>query len=345
MRLVSPLLKRAVYPTLHRTGWLVRMAPPRGYAVVNYHGVVPPGYTTQVPFLDGNLVDARVLRQQLRFLKSCYHVITPEEFRAWVLREKTIPPRSVLVTCDDGLSNTLTDMLPVLQEEEVQCLFFVTAASVGMEGGMLWYEEIHHLMRQRPLSAEILDTLPGGEDEAYPPPNFQASWWSVVKRASQMDAESRAHWIGRLRKDTGPIPLPDESRWRLLNAGDLLKLNQAGMTIGAHTRTHPILSLSSVEEARREIRDCKVELERMLGQMVWAFAYPFGNPATVGEREFHLAREAGYTCAFLNVEHWPGEESNTLALPRTHVTADMTQAEFAAHLSGMHMRLRNAVGA
>jgi peptidoglycan/xylan/chitin deacetylase (PgdA/CDA1 family) len=345
MRLVSPLLKRAVYPTLHRTGWLGRMTPSRGYAVVNYHGVVPSGYKSEDPFLDSNLVEAGVLRQQLRFLKSRYRVISPEEFRAWAQDEKPLAPRSVLVTCDDGLSNTLTDMLPVLQEEAVPCFFFVTAASASAEPGTLWYEELYRLMRRRPLSVAILQALPRGEDEAYSSLHFQARWWSVVKRASQMDAESRAKWIGCVKNEAGPVPLPDGSRWRLLNAGELRKLTEAGMTIAAHTRTHPVLSLSSEEEAWREIRDCKVELERVLDQTVWAFAYPFGNPATMGEREFRLAGDAGYTCAFLNVEYWPGQESNALALPRTHVTADMALPEFAAHLSGFHMRLRSAIGA
>jgi peptidoglycan/xylan/chitin deacetylase (PgdA/CDA1 family) len=115
------------------------------------------------------------------------------------------------------------------------------------------------------------------------------------------------------------------------------------MTVGAHTRTHPVLSLCSDEEARREIQESKAEIESALGRPVWAFAYPFGNPATVGAREFRLAREAGFSCAFLNVEHWAGQ-SGPLALPRTHVSGDMDLAEFEAHLSGFHTRLQRALG-
>ncbi len=147
-----------------------------------------------------------------------------------------------------------------------------------------------------------------------------------------------------IRKNFAVLPEFFEKRRRLLNDGDLKQLIGAGMTIGAHTRSHPILSLSSEEEARREVQESKIEIERALGRTVWAFAYPFGNPATMGEREFSLAREAGYSCAFLNVEHWAGQESNPLALTRTHVTADMTIAEFSAHLSGVHTRLQRAVG-
>ena len=116
------------------------------------------------------------------------------------------------------------------------------------------------------------------------------------------------------------------------------------MSIGAHTLSHPVLSLCSEEEARREIRDSKIEIESALGRPVWAFAYPFGNSSTMGDREIGLAREAAFACAFLNVEHWSGGESNPFTLPRIHVTLRTTLPEFAAHLSGLHTRLQRAMG-
>jgi peptidoglycan/xylan/chitin deacetylase (PgdA/CDA1 family) len=351
MRLVSPLLKRAVYPALHRSGWLDRIGPPGGYAVVNYHGVIPAGYAEGEKFLDGNLVQPEALRQELQFLKSHYHVLDPEDFRAWIEQgkppAKPLAPRSVLITCDDGLLNTFTDMLPVLQEENVRCLFFVTSASCGRDPGMLWYEELYHIMRLKPLNRTVAH-LPREEGASNLPmrsaENFQAQWWSAVRRASQLNAERRADWLASVRGQCGGETGSPEKRWRLLSYGELRKLADAGMTIGAHTRTHPVLSLSSEEEARREIQECKTEIERALGRAVWAFAYPFGNPATMGDREFHLAQQAGYSCAFLNVERWAGQESNPFALTRTHVTADMALPEFAAHLSGVHLHLQRAVG-
>ena len=143
MRFVSPLLKRAVYPALHRTGLLNRITPSAGYAVVNYHGVVPPDHLEGDKFLDGHLVQPLAFRRQLRFLKAHYRVVHPEDFHACLRQGKSLPPHSVLVTCDDGLLNTLTDMLPILQREEVPCLFFVTAASCKDSLGMLWYEELY----------------------------------------------------------------------------------------------------------------------------------------------------------------------------------------------------------
>jgi peptidoglycan/xylan/chitin deacetylase (PgdA/CDA1 family) len=369
MRIVSPLLKHAVYPAMHRVGWLARIHPNSGYAVVNYHGVVPSDHVPSdhsssdrassnhsgaESFLDGNLVRPEVLRKQLQFLKKDFEIIHPEDFRGWVEQDKPLPPRAVLLTCDDGLLNTLTDMLPVLRSEGVFCLFFVTGASSGDDPGkldprtlwprMLCYEELYRLMQTGALSESDLE-LPAEAEPESSSKTFQDRWWRTVRRASRLNAAARSDWMNRVRSHCGAKQsLGSERRWRLLNITELRLLSDAGMSIGAHTSSHPILSLCSDEEARREIQESKIELERALGRTVWAFAYPFGNPSTMGEREIRLAREARYACAFLNVEHWGSAPSDRFAIPRTHVTSQTTLAEFAAHLSGLHNRLQRAVG-
>ncbi len=305
MRFVSPLLKRAVYPALHHSGALNWLQPLAGYTVVNYHGVVPADHFEKDPFLDGNLVQPQTFRKQLQFLKSRYHLIDPEEFRSFIEQGKTLPPRAILLTCDDGLLNTVTDMLPILQSEAATCLFLVTTASCGDDPGMLWYEELFHLMRNRPLD-ELAAKLPNENiAQANSHENFQTRWWSIVRRASKFGAEPRAAWMRLVRTHCGPTQASSEKRWRLLNLQELKQLSNMGMSIGAHTRTHPVLSLCDDEEARREISESKIEIERALGQPVWAFAYPFGNPSTMGGRECRLAQEAGFSCAFLNVADWP----------------------------------------
>ncbi len=339
MRLVSPLLKYALYPALQGMGWFDRTMPSGGYAVANYHGVLPADYSDTDNFLDGNLVQPEVLRRQLQFLKAHYNVIHPDKFRDWVEQGASLPARSLLVTCDDGLLNVLTDMLPVLQSEGVTCLFFITGASCGENPGMLWYEELYKLMRFRPLD-EDESRLPDDDSKNQPSPSFQSQWWSSVTRASRLDAAARAGWMDliRSRRDTSQL-FRSQRRSRLLNIAEVKQLAQAGMSIGAHTMTHPVLSRCSEAEARREVVGSKQAIENALGQSVWALAYPFGNPATMGDREVRLAREGEFSCAFLNIETCSAA-SNIFNLPRTHVTGSMAIPEFAAHLSGFHNRLQ-----
>src|SRR5579864_3779503 len=146
MRIVTPLLKRVIYPALSTAGVFHRTSA-SGLAVVTYHGVTPPGYEPVDPAFDGNLISVEMLRRQLRLLKAHYNIISPEDVLAWRQDGRELPRRAVLVTCDDGLLNCLTDMLPVLQQERVRCLFFVTGASAGQRRKVLWYEELFLLLR------------------------------------------------------------------------------------------------------------------------------------------------------------------------------------------------------
>jgi peptidoglycan/xylan/chitin deacetylase (PgdA/CDA1 family) len=344
MRLVSPLLKHAIYPALQHIGFLSRRASSADCAVVNYHGVIPMDYSTADPFIDGNLVRLEVFRRQLAFLKTHYHVIPPDHFRAWIENGTTLPPRSVLITCDDGLLNTLTDMLPILESESLPCLFFMTGASCRESPGMLWYEELYHLLNSaRTQGIELPPPTATDEAAQTPPTTSPGQWWETVQLASKLNAEARADWLSRLRNRCGLLEVfASHRRWRLLNLHELRRLAAAGMIIGAHTMTHPVLAQCSEEEARREIRESKLEIERAIGMPVWAFAYPFGNPSTMGHREVRLAREAGFSCAFLNVGG-NTDRSTPFELCRTHVSADMNLAELEAHMVGFHTSLQRVM--
>jgi hypothetical protein len=70
---------------------------------------------------------------------------------------------------------------------------------------------------------------------------------------------------------------------------------------------------------------------RLTRSPVWALAYPFGED---------MAAQAGFTCAFLNMEGGLGADTPRFALRRVHVTADMSLAEFEAHVSGFYRALR-----
>lgn len=351
MKIVSPFLKRVVYPSLSAAG-VFRRGAASGLAVVTYHGVLPQGYEAVDPAFDGNLVSAETLRRQLRLLKENYDVICPEDALGW--REgRELPPRAVLLTCDDGLLNNLTDMLPVLRQEEVKCLFFVTGASAGEERRMLWYEELFLLLLHAP--DEDFEILCNGVPIKVGLASKQerrALWWILVSRLSQVDAASRESFLRDARIQFGLESWRafDEHspslcrRFGLMTVEELQELAAAGMTIGAHTLSHPMLSQAPVDEARYEIAEGRKRLETALQRRVWAFAYPFGDGNSVTPQVLAMPNVAGYAAAFLNYGGGLGNELPPYALPRIHVTAEMDLSEFEAHVSGFYARLQRAVG-
>jgi len=351
MKLLSPLLKHIVYPGLSKSGYVNR-AHGTGLAVLTYHGVLPAEYKIVDPELDGNLVSADSFRRQLRFLKDQYNVISPEQFLLWSEAGHELPPRSVLLTCDDGLQNCLFEMLPILQEFEIKCLFFVTGASLSRAPTMLWYEELRlmFLAVSETFSAELLALgLQVGASQQ----EKHLSWQDLIKKFSQYDLNRRKTLLRKLRTKLGLSEQWDfqyredralRRRFLVLNEFELHQLTGAGMCIGAHTLSHPMLSQSSPEEAWREISQSKNDLERVLGQEIWALAYPFGDSSSVTSRELQMAKRAGFKGAFLNVGRAIGRQTPKFALPRIHITAAMSLAEFAAHISGFHRSLQELFG-
>jgi len=347
MKLVTPLLKHVVYPGLSRAGYLCP-ADMAGPTVLTYHGVFPAGYKIIDPHLDGNLVSADSFRHQLRFLKDQYNLISPEEFLLWCAAAHELPPRSVLLTCDDGLRNAFFEMLPILQEFETECLFFVTGASLSHVPTMLWHDELYLMFLAAPESFR-LELLEIGLQAKASRQEKRSLWWELVKKLSQYDPNRR-----RALLETISMQLGLAEQWKaayfedptlsrrffVLNQPELQQLAHAGMCIGAHSVSHPMLSQLTPDVAWSEISESKHNLERALGQEIWALAYPFGDASSVTARELQMAKRAGFKGAFLNMGGGLGTQTPRFALPRVHITADMTLAEFEAHVSGFHRSLQ-----
>jgi peptidoglycan/xylan/chitin deacetylase (PgdA/CDA1 family)/glycosyltransferase involved in cell wall biosynthesis len=78
----------------------------------------------------------------------------------------------------------------------------------------------------------------------------------------------------------------DTNRWdepgllggrALMTWNEIREMLRGGMTFGAHTRTHPMLTAISPDCARAEVTESREELEQGLGQPIQAFSYPYGK--------------------------------------------------------------------
>jgi hypothetical protein len=84
------------------------------------------------------------------------------------------------------------------------------------------------------------------------------------------------------------------TEYQLLSWPRLLEMANAGITIGAHTRKHTLLTEESKDIAEDEICGSKVELELNLGKPAYHFAYPDGR---YNYQIAELVRNAGFQSA------------------------------------------------
>ena len=78
----------------------------------------------------------------------------------------------------------------------------------------------------------------------------------------------------------------DANRWdepgllrdrALMSWTEIHEMVQGGMTFGAHTQTHPMLTVVTPDRARTEIAGSRVDLTRALDQPIQFFSYPHGK--------------------------------------------------------------------
>ncbi len=139
---------------------------------------------------------------------------------------------------------------------------------------------------------------------------LRATWFMV-------SAQSRAEWLDA----------PEAER-RLLAPSQMIEMDQAGMEIGSHTRTHADLTAITDAQRHAELRGARQELETLLNHSVDSFAYPYGrhNAATVQDCAAVYARACTVRPGRLASARDPHR------LRRVTVFADDTLGEFARKL-------------
>ena len=109
-------------------------------------------------------------------------------------------------------------------------------------------------------------------------------------------------------------------------------MRHAGMQIGAHTRSHPILARLDDGQARVEIKGSKDFLENLLGERVGLFAYPNGRQTEdYSDDTVNLVRELGFDAAVST--NWGAARSATdlFQIPR-FTPWDQSRIRFGARL-------------
>jgi peptidoglycan/xylan/chitin deacetylase (PgdA/CDA1 family) len=115
-----------------------------------------------------------------------------------------------------------------------------------------------------------------------------------------------------------------------LNQTEVRRLDEAGMDIGAHTRTHVPLNAIGTAEMKNQVLGSRDDLRRVLGHPVQWFAYPFGAFSPAVEQELHAA---GFVSAVSTQGGTVESSLAPLTMPRIHVGRTETAAGLLACMS------------
>jgi peptidoglycan/xylan/chitin deacetylase (PgdA/CDA1 family) len=108
---------------------------------------------------------------------------------------------------------------------------------------------------------------------------------------------------------------------------------------GSHCVSHPDLARLSEAEARRELRDSKEALEKIVGRKIIAVSFPYGSYTA---RDFKLAREAGYQFCYHSTPETLSAELRGGLIGRVGVQPTDSGLEFRLKVLGAYGWIRRA---
>jgi peptidoglycan/xylan/chitin deacetylase (PgdA/CDA1 family) len=291
----------------------------RGLLILIYHRVLE----TPDP-LRRRTVHAAEFASQMDLLAQCFNVLPLPEALVR-LQSRSLPSRAVSVTFDDGYADNLLVALPIMRARGVHATVFI--ATGYLDGGIMFNDVITEAIRAAPARFDLSDfglrVLDLVDHEAR-----RKAISRLVGELKYRPANERRALATEIFERTGVARPPQ----LMLTTPQVRKLRDAGVEIGAHTATHPILSRLGPAEARDDIAQGKTVLEGILGQPVRLFAYPNGRPGEdYDARHVAMVRELGFTAALSTSWGAAHADSDRFQLPRV-APWDASAHRYAARL-------------
>ena len=251
---------------------LMSPAGPRGrLSVLIFHRVLP-----EPDPLFPDEMHAQRFREMCGWIKAWFNVL-PLDQAVTHLKAGTLPSRAACITFDDGYADNLHVAVPILLQHGLTATFFI--ATGFLDGGRMWNDT-------------IIETVRGRNDLSIA--DRQAAIASHINAIKYRPAVERIAVTEQLAQ-SAHAQLPANL---MMTCAEVKTMRQAGMQIGAHTVSHPILASLTDDQARREIDDSKQFLEDLLGERIGLFAYPNGKPGEdYSPNTVDIVRRLGFDAA------------------------------------------------
>jgi len=248
--------------------------------------------------------------QRMRWVKRNFTVLSLSE-AARALREDRLPARALSITFDDGYADNYQLALPILERLGLPATFFVSTGY--LDGGAMFNDIVTEALREAPAGSLDLDDLGLGRH----PLAFEEQRAQAIERIL-----ARLRYVEPRRRHEVALAIAQRARAQvptnlMMSSAQVAALHRAGMEIGAHTVTHPILARVPGAQARAEVSASRARLEEITGAGVTLFAYPNGKPLRdYGAEQIAMAREAGFVAAVSTAPGAARPGDDVMQIPR-----------------------------
>ena len=265
-------------------------------AILRYHSVTADEAAT-LEYLDrGLMATTEAFAEQLGFIRERYTVVTLDEMVERVHQGQPLPARAVAITFDDGYVDNYEHAYRLLRDAGLPATFYVTTGA--LDGGpALWTAKLRYMVRTTTRTHVTLPApLPGSAPIANEA-DRQALFTTLIMALKRVPGAQRCELVEAL----GPaLGVTDFSTLDgiMMTWAQLREMSNNGMTIGAHTVSHPNLPNTPVDEAEGEIVGSRDAIAARIAGPVAHFSYPNGRGAShLNDTVKGIVRRAGFRSA------------------------------------------------
>jgi peptidoglycan/xylan/chitin deacetylase (PgdA/CDA1 family) len=245
------------------------------------------------------------------------------------MTERDFARRFACFTFDDGYRDNQEWAFPILRREQVPFAVYIPT-SFPDRLGQLWWIALEEVIARNDIIVLLMD----GEERRIECPTASAKQGVFTALHRWLRARpSEEEMLGAVRDLATRYGVDMDALCAKLCLGwsELAALAADPLaTIGAHTVNHVVLARAPEAIVRSELKMSRAVLEAALGKAPAHFAYPYGDRAAVGPREFRIAAELGYKTA---VTTRPGvlfaaHADHLTALPRISLNGEFQQSRY-----------------
>jgi len=265
--------------------------------------------------------DAKQFDWMVRLIARNFNVL-PFGRAVSLLKSGSLPKAAACITFDDGYKDNFSVALPILQRYGLTATFFIATSFLG--GGRMWNDDIIEAIRLLPNETADLKEFGLDQYDLTTPTNRVNAIGTILGKLKYQSHGQRQAVARKIAQHAGV----DDRFGLMMSADDVRAMRAAGMELGGHTHSHPILKLLTDDEAYSEITRGKSELEKILSEQVKVFAYPNGNPQLdLSPQHIEMLRQAGFTAAATTQQAIATVKNDAFMMPR-FTPWDRTPAKF-----------------
>ena len=301
--------------------------PTGAFPIFIYHNFVSG---KQDLYFQGFPVD--FFESQLNYLSRHYQILPLPELIGRLSHRDPIPSNALALTFDDGYRDNYTLAYPVLKKYGVPATIFLTTKYID-QVAIPWNAELSHAIKKTGQSRLVLTF--NSHDEVFDIHSEQARLQALDRLLAILrnipDTEKRQ----KLKDIYNQLKIKDFTglTGMMMTWDQVREMKRNGISFGAHTVNHPILTRIPLEESKKEIEDSRCKIETELDDAVELFAYPNGNARDFNESHKAMAKDAGFKAAFSTLHGMNTTETDPYAFRRGGPASELTLPEFALKLA------------